>query len=98
MFDRTRRMLLLAPRQLLVLILESAFAVHFNRNAVPQHPIIAARRSSIAPKIFTVLRAPVTGTCGGQPTRLQVACSVESCRKLALSVKISAQCRAWAFF
>jgi hypothetical protein len=44
--------------------------------------------------IFTLLRSPVTGTSGGQPTRLQVACRVESCRKLASSVKISAQCRA----
>src|SRR5712691_5982756 len=52
----------------------------------------------MAPRIFTLLRSPVTGTSGGQPTRLQVACRVESCRKLASSVKISAQCRAWAFF
>lgn len=51
-----------------------------------------------APRIFTFLRSPVTGTSGGQPTRLQVACSVESCRKLASSVKINAQCRDWAFF
>src|SRR5712692_392541 len=56
------------------------------------------RQSSMAPRIFTLLRSPVTGTSGGQPTRLQVACRVESCRKLASSVKISAQCRAWAFF
>src|SRR5260370_41302209 len=40
-----------------------------------------------------VLAFSVTGTSGGQPTRLQVAWSVESCRKLASSVKISAQCR-----
>src|ERR1700694_356330 len=52
----------------------------------------------MAPRIFTLLRSPVTGISGGQPTRLQVACKVESCRKLASSVKISAQCRAWAFF
>ena len=29
----------------------------------------------------SALRSPVTGTSGGQPTRLQVACRVESCRK-----------------
>src|SRR5437870_8326675 len=52
----------------------------------------------MAPRIFTLLRSPVTETSGGQPTRLQVACRVESCRKLASSVKISAQCRAGAFF
>src|SRR5258707_8113541 len=52
----------------------------------------------MAPRIFTFLRSPVTGTSGGHPTRLQVAWSVESCRKLASSVKISAQCRDWAFF
>src|SRR5437667_4365670 len=52
----------------------------------------------MAPRIFTLLRSPVTETPGGQPTRRQVACRVESCRKLASSVKISAQCRAWAFF
>jgi hypothetical protein len=44
------------------------------------------------------LRSPVTGTWGGWPTRLQVACSVESCRKLASSVKINAQCSVRAFF
>src|SRR5437899_2520953 len=37
----------------------------------------------MAPRIFTLL--PLTGTSGGQPTRLQVACKVESCRKLASS-------------
>src|SRR5207302_5228769 len=42
----------------------------------------------MAPKIFTLLRCPVTGTSGGQPIRLQVACRVESWRKLASSVKI----------
>src|SRR5450759_1625776 len=52
----------------------------------------------MAPRIFTLLRSPVTETAGGQPTRLQVACRVESCRKLASSVKINAQCRTWAFF
>src|SRR6266852_6258077 len=52
----------------------------------------------MAPRIFTFLRSPVTGTSGGQPTRLQVAWRVESCRKLASSVKISAQCRDCAFF
>jgi hypothetical protein len=52
----------------------------------------------MAPRIFKLLRSPVTGTSGGQPTSLQVACRVESCRKLASSVKISAQYRAWAFF
>src|SRR5260370_9438267 len=51
----------------------------------------------MAPRIFTFLRSPVTGTSGGQPTRLQVAWSVESCRKLASSVEISDQCRDWAF-
>ena len=56
------------------------------------------RQSSMAPRIFTFLRSPVTGTSGGRPTRLQVACKVESCRKLASSVKISAQCRERAFF
>src|SRR5467141_3665897 len=40
----------------------------------------------MAPKIFTLLRCPVTGTAGGQPIRLQVACRVESWRKLASSV------------
>src|SRR3982751_5813231 len=44
------------------------------------------------------LRSPVTGISGGHPTRLQVAWSVESWRKLASSVKISAQCRERAFF
>ena len=38
-----------------------------------------------------LLRSPVNGTSGGRPTRLQVACIVESCRKLASSVKISAR-------
>src|SRR5438128_7726165 len=52
----------------------------------------------MAPRIFTFLRAPVTGISGGHPTRLQVAWSVESCRKLASSVKMSAQCRDRAFF
>src|SRR5438270_401736 len=42
----------------------------------------------MAPKIFTLLRCPVTGTSGGQPIRLQVACRVESWRKLASSVEI----------
>ena len=50
------------------------------------------------PRIFTFLRSPVTGTSGGHPTRLQVAWMVESCRKLASSVKMSAQCRERAFF
>src|SRR5690348_2751717 len=52
----------------------------------------------MAPRIFTFLRSPVTGISGGCPTRLQVAWSVESCRKLASSVKMSAQCRDRAFF
>src|SRR5216683_5929487 len=52
----------------------------------------------MAPKIFTLLRCPVTGTSGGQPTRLQVACRVESWRKLASSVKINAQFCRCAFF
>src|ERR1035437_8424889 len=52
----------------------------------------------MAPRIFTLLRSPVTGTWGGWPTRLQVACSVESCRKLASSVKINAQSFVWDFF
>src|ERR1035437_1453810 len=52
----------------------------------------------MAPRIFTLLRSPVTGISGGHPTRLQVAWSVESCRKLASSVKRSAQCRERAFF
>jgi len=43
-------------------------------------------------------RAPVTGISGGWPTRLQVACRVESCRKLASSVKISARFSVRAFF
>src|SRR5262249_43192748 len=47
---------------------------------------------------FTFLRSPVTGISGGHPTRLQVAWSVESCRKLASSVKMSAQFRKRAFF
>src|SRR4051812_13802851 len=51
-----------------------------------------------APKIFTFLRSPVTAISGGLPIRLQVAWSVESCRKLASSVKMSAQFRALAFF
>ena len=42
-------------------------------------------------RIFTLLRSPVTGTSGGCPIRLQVACKVESWRKLASSVKISAR-------
>jgi hypothetical protein len=50
------------------------------------------------PKIFTLLRCPVTGTSGGQPIRLQVACRVESWRKLASSVKINAQFCRCAFF
>src|SRR5258708_22095449 len=52
----------------------------------------------MAPRIFTLLRSPVTGISGGHPTRLQVAWSVESCRKLASSVKMSAPRRAGAFF
>jgi hypothetical protein len=48
--------------------------------------------------IFTLLRSPVTGISGGWPTRLQVACRVESCRKLASSVKISARFSVRAFF
>src|SRR5580693_4976454 len=44
----------------------------------------------MAPKIFTLLRCPVTGTSGGQPTRLQVVCRVESWRKLASSVPLPA--------
>src|SRR2546425_11881620 len=52
----------------------------------------------MAPKIFTFFRSPVTGTSGGQPTRLHVAWRVESCRKLASSVKSSAQFCARAFF
>src|SRR3982750_2572399 len=51
----------------------------------------------MAPKIFTLLRSPVTAISGGLPTRLQVAWSVESCRKLASSVKRRAQFRARAF-
>src|SRR6267143_6639337 len=43
MRNRAGRIILLATRQLLVLILEFAFAVHFNRNAIPKHPIIAAK-------------------------------------------------------
>src|SRR5439155_8789457 len=53
---------------------------------------------SMAPKILTFFRCPVTGTSGAQPTRLHVAWRVESCRKLASSVKISAQFCARAFF
>src|SRR5208283_2816938 len=52
----------------------------------------------MAPRIFTLLRSPVTGISGGWPTRLQVACRVESCRKLASSVKISAVPSRWDFF
>src|ERR1700758_4764899 len=52
----------------------------------------------MAPRIFTFLRSPVTGISGGHPTRLKVVWSVESCRKLASSVKMSAQCRERAFF
>src|SRR5437667_11093139 len=47
---------------------------------------------------FPVLRSPVTQNSGARPTRLQVACKVVSCRKLASSVKISAQFFLWAFF
>ena len=50
------------------------------------------------PQIFTLLRCPVTGTSGGQPIRLQVACRVESWRKLASSVKSNAQFCRGAFF
>jgi len=56
------------------------------------------RQNSMAPKILTFLRSPVTAISGARPTRLQVAWSVESCRKLASSVKMSAQFRARAFF
>src|ERR1017187_201711 len=52
----------------------------------------------MAPRILMLLRSPVTGISGGCPTRLQVACSVESCRKLASSVKISARLWVRAFF
>src|SRR5439155_17772668 len=53
----------------------------------------------MAPKIFTLLRCPVTGTSGGQPTRLQVVCRVQSWRKLASSVKINDQfCRCVFFY
>src|SRR5258708_24977221 len=52
----------------------------------------------MAPKIFTLLRCPVTGTSGGQPTRLQVACRVESWRKLASSANINAQFCRCVFF
>src|SRR5260370_20543158 len=62
-------------------------------------PVMEARLpQSIAPKIFTLLRCPVTRTSAGQPTRLQVACKVESWRKLASSVKINAQFCRCAFF
>jgi hypothetical protein len=44
------------------------------------------------------LRSPVTGISGACPTRLQLACSVESCRKLASSVKISARFWVRVFF
>src|SRR5271166_2693850 len=52
----------------------------------------------MAPKILTLFRCPVTGICGGWPTRLQVAYKVESWRKLASSLKIRAQSWFWAFF
>src|SRR5437016_12828566 len=52
----------------------------------------------MAPRILTLLGCPVTGISGECPTRLQVACRVESWRKLASSVKISAQFFSWAFF
>src|SRR3990167_9954107 len=52
----------------------------------------------MAPRILTLLRSPVTGISGGCPMRLQVACRVESCRKLASSVKISARFSRRAFF
>src|SRR5437588_3741553 len=52
----------------------------------------------MAPRILTLLGCPVTGISGECPTRLQVACRVESWRKLASSVKISAQFFAWDFF
>src|SRR4051794_11065431 len=51
-----------------------------------------------APEIFTFLRVPVAAISGGLPMRLQVAWSVESCRKLVSSEKMSAQFRARAFF
>src|SRR5207237_186154 len=54
--------------------------------------------NSMAPRILTLLRCPVTGISGECPTRLQVACRVESWRKLASSVKISAQFFSWDFF
>ena len=54
--------------------------------------------SSMAARIFTFLRSPVMGISGGHPMRLQVAWSVESCRKLASSVKRRAQWRERAFF
>src|SRR5215472_13299237 len=52
----------------------------------------------MAPRIFMFLRSPVTGTSGGHPTPLPVAWMVESCRKLAWSVKMSVQFRERAFF
>ena len=51
----------------------------------------------MAPRILTLLRSPVTGISGGRPMRLQVACRVESWRKLASSLKISAQFLIWTF-
>jgi hypothetical protein len=50
------------------------------------------------PRIFTLLRSPRMGTSGGRPVRLQVTRSVESCRKLASSVKFNAPFSVWAFF
>lgn len=42
----------------------------------------------MAPRILTLLRSPVTGISGGRPIRLQVACRVESWRKLASSIHL----------
>src|SRR5271169_1555657 len=52
----------------------------------------------MAPRILTLFRSPVTGICGGWPTRLHVAYKVESWRKLASSLKIRARSWVWAFF
>src|SRR5712692_6149042 len=50
------------------------------------------------PKNLHALALSGHGNLRGQPTRLQVACRVESWRKLASSVKINAQFCRCAFF
>ena len=53
---------------------------------------------SRAPQLDGAENLHLTQNSGGRPTRLHVACNVVFCRKLAPSVKISAQFFLWAFF